>query len=211
MKALRWTLFCLLAFGLGTGVALAVHPPTPGIPAATASQLSDDLAAVKGFAAEGRCNAVRGRLNGAQSRISGLPANTSEDLVQQLQQSLEQVRESALATCQQVLDARLADEQKKREEALQEQLEATTPTETPVAPTTPDPGEDDGAPDPGDEGTPPEAMPSTPDDSTGGVPVPDAVQQQLRKEREKWTKKAKAAQRELENELKRRLERELFG
>src|SRR4051812_26133021 len=91
MTAFRWILYCLVAFGVGTGAAFAMHPPEPGIPAATAQGLAADLIAIKGYAAEGRCDAVRGRLDGAQSKISKLPPDTSAELVNELQQSLQDV------------------------------------------------------------------------------------------------------------------------
>lgn len=196
MTAFRWILYCLVAFGVGTGAAFAMHPPTTGIPAATAQGLAADLLAIKGYAAEGRCDAVRGRLDGAQSKISKLPPDTSAELVNDLQQSLQNVSASARAACQQLADAEAEAARKKREaeQAAQDALEQTTPDPvTPVAPTTPDPGAADGGPDPG-TGEDPTGGVTTPDpgDTSGGGVVPDLegtqqeLQRQLEKERQKW-------------------------
>ncbi len=196
MKALRWILFSLLAFGLGTGVALAVHPPSIGIPVATASGLSDDLAKIQEYAADGKCNAVRGRLQGAAAKIDRLPARTATATVDELTTSLARVRNEALSTCQSVVAERAAEAQRKRE--AQEALEAATPETTPseeVEPSTPattpeptlDPGtgettpvQPDGGDDLGEDGT------------TGGVTIPgeEAIRQRVEKERRRLEKQA---------------------
>lgn len=196
MTAFRWILFCLVAFGVGTGAAFAMHPPTTGIPVATAQKLAGDLDAIKGYAAEGRCDAVRGRLDGAQSRISKLPPDTSTELVNQLQQALQDVSSAARATCQQVADAEAAAEQKRREaeQAAEEAAQATTPPPiVPPEPTTPDPGAADGGPDPGTgEDTTGGVTTPDPGDTSGGGVVPDLegaqqqLERQLEKERQKW-------------------------
>jgi hypothetical protein len=146
MKALRWILFSLLAFGLGTGAALALHPPTIGIPTATASKLSGDLSAIRSAAAAGRCNDVQGRLTRAQSRINHLPDSVAMATVSQLQDSLEKVRKAAMSTCNSVANAAAAQD-----------TPATTPDDT--TDTTP-------ASSPAAEDTTPEA--TTPPADTGG-------------------------------------------
>lgn len=204
MTAFRWILLALVTFGAGTGVAFAMHPPSPGLPTATAQALAADLTAIEQYADEGRCDAVRGRLDGAQSKISKLPSSTSEELVNQLQRSLQHVSRAARAQCQTVFDAEAADRRKKAEEARkkaeEEAAQATTPTTPvePTEPTTPDPGADEGGPDPGtgegegDTGggiTTPGA-PDTQDPSGGVVPGVDEAQgeleRKLEKERQKW-------------------------
>jgi hypothetical protein len=200
MKAVRWFLLCLLAFGLGTGVALAVNPPAVGIPSTTASQLSGDLAAVKQYAAEGRCTAVRARLDGAQSRISKLPANTNTSVVTELQDALGRVSSAAINACQGVSDAQLADEQRrqaakdKAAEAAQTTPDATTPQSTPDVG-----GNDGGGPDPGTgEGATTPIAPSTPTDqpdtgSNGGAGLGD-VEQKIQEAKKRWADRIQQAQ-----------------
>jgi hypothetical protein len=198
MKAMRWILFSLLAFGLGTGVALAVHPPSVGIPSATASRLGDDLSAIQRYAADGNCARVRSRLNGAASKIDKLPERTSTATSEKLTAALERVRSEAETTCQRVNSERLAQEQREAEAQAtptpEPEVIVTPEPETPITPddgTSPDPGTGDGTttpPDPsggagfGDE--------QGGDDQTGGVPIPgeDAVRQRVDKERQRIDK-----------------------
>ncbi|MDO9354179.1 MAG: hypothetical protein Q7T55_10815 [Solirubrobacteraceae bacterium] len=213
MKAMRWILFSLLAFGLGTGVALAVHPPTVGIPSATASRLGDDLSAIQRYAAEGNCTRVRSRLNGAASKIDKLPERTSMATTDKLTAALESVRSEALSTCQRVNSERLAREQREAEaQATPTPLPEATVTPEPEVPITPDEGTTP------DSGTGDETTPQDPSggagfgddqggDTTGGVPIPgaDAVRQRLDKEtqrldkeRRKWEDRAAKIKRALE-------------
>ena len=144
MKALRWILFCLLAFGLGTGAAFAINPPTVGIPTATARGLANDLTKIEEYARDGRCNSVRGRLSGAQAKIRDLPVSTADATVTKLQASLEQVRSAALATCSRATEAGTPTPTPTPEvETTPETTPTATPTETPVPETTPDLGGDE--------------------------------------------------------------------
>lgn len=198
MKALSWILYCLVAFGVGTGVAFAVHPPTSGIPATTASGLAQDLSAIQQFASEGRCDAVEGHIDSAQAKIRSLPSDTTPGLVTDLRSSLKQVSATARTSCDTVAAAEREKTRKEREaqQAAEAAARATTPTTpvTPTEPTTPDPGGDEGGPDPGtgeDPGTvtTPET-PGTTDPSGGVTPDIEGVQQELQrkleKERQKW-------------------------
>lgn len=214
MKALRWILFSLLAFGLGTGAAFALHPPTIGIPEATASGLSGDLTKIRDYAAQGRCDAVRGRIRGATAKIDGLPSRTATATVEQLTDSLETVRTEALSACQRVSDAKIADQQAQE---AQEQAEATPAPSTPVEPsepaTTPEEGDEGITQDDGGDTAPEGQQPDggvNPDDPTGqggpsgpgnsensngnpgGVVIPGegAIRQRVEKERRKWEKQA---------------------
>lgn len=202
MTAPRWILLALLAFGLGTGVAYAMNPPEPGVPASTAAALDDDLSDIKQYAAAGRCIAVRARLDGAQSRITKLPASTSPEVVRELQQALRRISVVARAEC----DAAYAAKQPvETTPTTPEETTPTTPEETtPVEPidptTTPDPGGNEGGPDPGtgedDQG---DGGITTPDDGqtdpSGGVaPDIEGVTEKLEKERRKWEKKLRDAQ-----------------
>ncbi len=208
MTAMRWILLCLVAFGVGTGAALAVNPPSTGLPPTTAAGLSADLDAMQRYAREGRCDAVRGRVLGAQAKIVGLPNDTPADLVNQLQESLREISRAARAACQEVATAEALKEQQRREaeQAAEEAAQATTPTTpvTPEEPTTPDPGSADGGPDPGTGEDPDDGVttPGGPDTEapSGGI-TPDDIegaQQQLEKklekERAKWERRLREMQ-----------------
>lgn len=205
MTAPRWILLALLAFGLGTGVAYAMNPPEPGVPASTAAALDDDLSDIEQYAAAGRCIAVRARLDGAQSRITKLPASTSAEVVRELQQALRRISVVARAECDAAYEAKLPEVPTP---TTPEETTPTTPEEsTPVEPTdpetTPDPGGNEGGPDPGTgEGGPGDqgdGGTTTPDDTqtdpSGGVaPDIEGVTQKLKKERKKWEKRLRDAQ-----------------
>lgn len=197
MTATRWILFCLLAFGLGTGVAYAMNPPEPGVPVSTASKLAGDLSAIEQYASEGRCIAVRARLEGAQSRITKLPASTSPEVVRELQRALRQISVAARAECQAAYE-----EKNPRETTPTTPEESTTPETTPdestTPETTPDPGGNEGGPDPGTgeddqgDGT---TTPGTDPGASGGVtPDIEGVTEQLQKEKDKWEKRLRDAQ-----------------
>lgn len=198
MTAPRWILFALLAFGLGTGVAYAMNPPEPGVPVSTASKLAGDLSAIEQYASEGRCIAVRARLDGAQSRITKLPASTDPAVVDELQRALRRISTAARAECQAAFEAKQPEEQP----TTPEETTPTTPQETTPAPptdpqTTPDPGGNEGGPDPG-TGEDPSGGITTPDEGTdpsGGVaPDIEGVTERLQKEKEKWEKRLRDAQ-----------------
>jgi hypothetical protein len=181
MKAVRWILYCLVCFGAGTGIALAVDPPTVGIPAATAASLRDRLERIEELASEGRCSGVEGQLEGAQSEIDNLPPRTNDEVVQSIQNRLDEVRRQALAECRRVqaeLEAATTPDETPTPEATPEPTPEPTPTLPPV-----DPGAGDGGPDPGSgEG---QTTPGEADDpgTGGGVPIPDgALRQRLEAE-----------------------------
>lgn len=187
MKALRWIFYCLVCFGAGTGIALAMNPPTVGIPAADAADLRDRLALIEDYAAAGRCGAVDGQLLGAQSTVDKLPQRTNDDVVQAIQNRLDEVRKAAKAQC------RAVEAEKKREETeptTPEEVPETTPAPEPEPePSSPDPGAGDGGPDPGTgegETTPPQDFGDGEDDEgqSGGVPIPNgnALRQELERE-----------------------------
>lgn len=198
MKALRWILYVAVCFAAGTGIALALEPPTVGIPAATASSLRDRLARIEELAADGRCSGVEGQLKGAQADVDRLPQRTSDEVVQAIQNRLDEVASAALAQCRQVVAEREAEEQ------LQEttpEAEPTTPTEPEPQPepSTPDPGASEGGPDPGTgEGSTPPATEEEPDPGTGGVTIPNgaALRQQLEREARKQEREARKRLRE---------------
>jgi penicillin-binding protein 2A len=173
MKALRWILFSLLAFGIGAGAAFAFHPPTIGIPTATASKLSDDLTAIRSAATDGQCDDVRSRLLRAQSRINHLPESTATSTVTTLQSSLEKVRSAALETCSAVANAAAQEATPTTPDDTVDTTPATTPPDTEAttpAITTPDDtgGDDGGGADPGTgEGT--GGTTTTPDSSGDGT------------------------------------------
>ncbi len=207
MTAFRWILLCLVAFGVGTGAALAVSPPESGLPPTTASALAEDLDAIARYAPAGRCDAVRGRIDGAQAKLAGLPNDTPIDTVNELQRSLRQISRQARAACDQVAAAKADAAQKRREaqEAAEEALQQTTPTTPiePTEPTTPDPGSEDGGPDPG-TGEDPNGGVTTPDPGaqppTGGITPEDIqgaqekLEKKLEKERRKWEKRVREMQ-----------------
>lgn len=201
MTAMRWILFSLLAFGLGTGVAYAMNPPEPGIPVATAAALSDDLSDIEQYAAQGRCIAVRARLDGAQSRITKLPAATDPAVVRELQRALRRISSAARTACQDAFEQKNPEP---TEPTTPEETTPTTPEENPVDPTTPettpDPGGNEGGPDPGtgedDQDDGGVTTPVDPGAGPGGGVAPDieGVTEKLEKEREKWEKRLRDAQ-----------------
>lgn len=200
MKALRWILYVAVCFAAGTGIALALEPPTVGIPAATASSLRDRLARIEELAADGRCSGVEGQLEGAQAEVDRLPQRTSDEVVQAIQNRLDEVASAARAQCRAVEAEREADEQ--LEETTPE-AEPTTPSEPEPEPepSTPDPGAADGGPDPGSgegEGSTPPATEGEPDPGTGGVTIPNgaALRQQLEREARKQEREARKRLRE---------------
>lgn len=193
MKALRWILYCLVCFGAGTGIALAMNPPTVGIPAATAASLRERLERISELAAEGRCSGVEGQLEGAQSEIDNLPQRTNDEVVQSIQDRLDEGRTQALAECRRV-KAELDTATTPTEPTTPEETPTPTPTPTTVPdPTAPpvDPGAGDGGPDPGSgEG---QTTPGEADDpgTGGGVPIPDgALRQRLEAEAREQLRKA---------------------
>src|SRR5690606_14794437 len=95
----------------------------------------------------------------AQSKIDKLPSDTSQEVVSELQRSLNKIREAAQQRCQQVLADQAAQEP---DPVIETTPEPTTPEPEPE-PTTPDPGGEEGGPDPGTgEGS------TTPGDGDGG-------------------------------------------
>ena len=208
MKAMRWILFCLLAFGTGTGVAFAVHPPTIGIPEATADGLARDLEKIRDYAADGRCYAVRGRLNGAQAKIQNLPNSTAAATVEQLQASLEEVRDAALTTCQRASEANAPAETTPTETTPETTPSATPEPTTPSEPTPTDttPDLDGGAPDPGSDEAPTPEAPGNEGNgngdgqgNNGGVTLPNgaAIRQRIDKERKRAEKELRDFQKAL--------------
>lgn len=183
MKALRWILYSLVCFGAGTGIALAVNPPVVGIPDETADSLRQRVVRIEQLASQGRCEGVEGQLAGAQSEIDQLPPRTSDEVVQQLQNRLDEVRTQALAECRRVR-AELAAETTP-EPSTPELTPTPEPTPTPEFTTPPvDPGAGDGGPDPGTgEGETTPGGEEDPD-AGGGVPIPDgaAIRQRLERE-----------------------------
>lgn len=202
MTAMRWILFSLLAFGLGTGVAYATHPPEPGLPTSTAAKLSGDLSAIEQYAREGRCIAVRARLQGAQSRITKLPASTSRDIVAQLQSALNRISDAARNACQAAVDEQTPEPTTPTtpEETTPTSPEETTPIEPTSPETTPDPGGNEGGPDPGTGEQLPDGGVTTPEGedpgASGGGVAPDieGMTEQIQKEKKKWEKRLRDAQ-----------------
>ncbi|MDQ8045949.1 MAG: hypothetical protein AAGC46_14590 [Solirubrobacteraceae bacterium] len=183
MKAFRWILFCLVAFGLGTGVAFAMHPPTVGIPKSDAQDLATDLSKIRSYAAAGHCDAVRGRLASASKTIDNLPVTTNANTERQLSAALERVRTAAIAECQSAADANLPDTTETTPETTPTTPtpDAQTPTPTPSVEPTPTPAPDGTSPSSGGVGTDgtspdPGADQGDQGDDTGGITLPNGVQ-----------------------------------
>lgn len=200
MKAGAWILYALLCFGAATGTTLAVKSQSIGLPAASADSLMSDLDAITSYASEGRCDAVTGRANRAQSTVQQLPADTSDDLVRELQRSLDRVRTRALQECQAAANAANAEADRAREleEQLQREREQLEQEQNQDEPTTPDAGGNDpgGGPDPGTgEGTTPDGG------QTGGI-TPGELGEQLRDGVDEMQQRTKETMREWRDRLR---------